>query len=252
MSDFKDEEIQLANIGKILSHPARVKILKLLSEQGSLSSNKIIEQIPLARTTVLQHISVLTKENWIETESNGTTITYTLNYKLVKRLLPNVENLLKESSKKQINRKDPIKILFLCTGNSCRSQMAQGFINKYSNKYNIEAYSAGTTPSREINPLAISVMKEVDIDITNQHPKSIKQYIGDDSIDLIIFVCEKAEKECPYFFPFSKSKIFMPFKDPASVKGTEEERIKVFRNIRDQIDIKLQKLLEEFPDIKEI
>ncbi|WP_187759779.1 helix-turn-helix domain-containing protein [Thiospirochaeta perfilievii] len=244
-----NDEINLANVGKLLSHPARIRILKLLSTQGALTSNKIVDQIPLARTTVLQHISVLTKDNWVETESDGTTITYLLNNQLIKSLLPNVETLLKQCGKKQGKLKNPIKILFLCTGNSCRSQMAEGFINKQSETYNVKSFSAGTVPSKEIHPLAISVMKEKGIDISKQYPKSIKEYVGDDAIDIVIFVCDKAEKECPYLFPFSKSKIFMPFKDPVSFKGTKEDTVEVFRDVRDQIEIKLQKLLEEFPEL---
>ncbi len=249
MTDFNEEENIISKAGKLLSHPARIRILKLISKYGSLSSSKLIEEIPLSRTTVLQHISILTKDHWLKTDTDGTTITYYINYSIFKNILPMLEGLISECNKNKKSNKEPIKILFLCTGNSCRSQMAQGFINQYSEKYNVISYSAGTIPSKEIDSMAISVMKEIGIDISKQYPKSIKNYIGDNSIDLVIFVCDRAEKECPYLFPFSKSKIFMPFKDPVSFIGNEKDRADVFRDIRSQIEIKIKKLLEEFPEL---
>jgi len=121
-------------------------------------------------------------------------------------------------------------ILFICTHNSSRSQMAEGFIKAlYSDKY--KAYSAGTTPS-SVNPYAIRVMKEIGIDISNQRSKSINEFRGE-IFDYVVTVCDNARETCP-FFP-GKKVIHRGFQDPASVEGREEEKIAIFRKVRDEI-----------------
>lgn len=121
-------------------------------------------------------------------------------------------------------------ILFICTHNSSRSQMAEGFIKAlYSDKY--KAYSAGTTPS-SVNPYAIRVMKEIGIDISNQRSKSINEFRGE-IFDYVVTVCDNARETCP-FFP-GKKVIHKGFQDPASVEGREEEKIAIFRKVRDEI-----------------
>lgn len=121
-------------------------------------------------------------------------------------------------------------ILFICTHNSSRSQMAEGFIKVlYSDKY--KAYSAGTTPS-SVNPYAIRVMKEIGIDISNQRSKSINEFRGE-IFDYVVTVCDNARETCP-FFP-GKKVIHKGFQDPASVEGREEEKIAIFRKVRDEI-----------------
>lgn len=121
-------------------------------------------------------------------------------------------------------------ILFICTHNSSRSQMAEGFIKAlYSDKY--KAYSAGTTPS-SVNPYVIRVMKEIGIDISNQRSKSINEFRGE-IFDYVVTVCDNARETCP-FFP-GKKVIHKGFQDPASVEGREEEKIAIFRKVRDEI-----------------
>ena len=124
-----------------------------------------------------------------------------------------------------------IKVLFICTGNSARSQMAEGLINNfYRDKF--EAFSAGTKPSG-INPYTIKVMEEICIDISNQRSKSISEFYGV-KFDIVITVCDNAKKECP-FFSGAKEMIHAPFDDPAAVKGTDEEITELFRSVREQI-----------------
>lgn len=234
---FTTQETELADIGKLLSHPARIKILNILQKNIHMSSTEIASQVPLARTTVLQHISALKEGNWLETTTDGTNINYQINSKFFSTVSNILEMFFLNCSKSNKQLETPTNILFICTGNSCRSQMAEGFINNVSEKYNVKAYSAGTKPSSNIQKLAIEVMAEKNINISDQYPKTTDEFIGDKSIDLVIIVCEQAEKECPYLFPFSKHKIYMPFKDPK----TEIE----FRDVRDQIESKMNKLLEE-------
>lgn len=123
------------------------------------------------------------------------------------------------------------KILFICTGNSARSQMAEGLVNFFYND-KFEAFSGGTKPSK-VNPYAIKAMIEIGIDISNQRSKHFSEFYGI-KIDLAMTVCDNAKKVCPVF-PGAKNNIHNTFTDPAEAKGTEEEILTIFRNIRDQI-----------------
>lgn len=122
------------------------------------------------------------------------------------------------------------KVLFICTHNSCRSQMAEGFLRHlYGDFY--EAYSAGLEVT-EVNPYAIRVMKELNIDISNHRSKSIDEFRGT-VFDYVVTVCDSAKERCP-FFP-GKKVIHKSFEDPAGFVGEEEEKLKVFRKVRDEI-----------------
>lgn len=123
------------------------------------------------------------------------------------------------------------RVLILCTGNSCRSQMAQGLFRHLSNG-TYDAYSAGVSPTT-VNPLAIRAMREIGIDISHHTSDSIDQYLNRD-FDLVITVCDNAKENCP-IFPGAKNTRHWPFEDPADAKGSEEERMRVFRKVRDQI-----------------
>jgi arsenate reductase len=125
-----------------------------------------------------------------------------------------------------------MKILILCTGNSCRSQMAEGFL-KYFDK-NLEVYSAGTYPSGSVSSYAIKVMSEVGIDISKNKTKSVDQFL-EQSFDYLITVCDNARETCPVFLGKVGKQLHIGFEDPTQATGTEEEIIKVFRKVRDEI-----------------
>ncbi len=125
-----------------------------------------------------------------------------------------------------------IKILILCTGNSCRSQMAEGFLKSFDP--NLEVYSAGTAPAERVHPKAVQVMAEEGIDIRNNYPKSVDQFI-DQSFDYVITVCDAAKESCPVFTGNVKHRLHIGFEDPAEATGTEEEILAVFRKVRDEI-----------------
>ena len=130
-------------------------------------------------------------------------------------------------------------ILVLCTGNSCRSQMAEGFLRTYvGNRFDI--YSAGLEPKDEIHPYAKLVMLEIGIDLSGQSPKSARVYLGRLSVRHFIVVCADAEQKCPRMFPGALRSWYWPFDDPASATGTEEERLAKFREVRDQIQQKIR------------
>jgi len=122
-------------------------------------------------------------------------------------------------------------ILFLCTGNSCRSQMAEGFAKKMLSK-DLKISSAEIEPMR-INPIAVKVMQEVGIDISQQKPKNISE-VPIDKIDLVVTLCGDAAENCPVF-PGKVKKIHWAIEDPAKAQGSEEEIAKVFRKVRDNI-----------------
>ena len=112
------------------------------------------------------------------------------------------------------------KILILCTGNSCRSQMAEGFLKSFDS--NLDVYSAGTNPSDSVHPKAIQVMKEIGIDISEGYPKKVDQFLKN-SFDFVITVCDNAKETCPIFIGDVKEQLHIGFEDPAEAVGTEEE-----------------------------
>ena len=125
-----------------------------------------------------------------------------------------------------------MKILILCTGNSCRSQMAQGFLQSFAK--NIEVHSAGTEPARQVNQKAVKVMQEVGIDISHHTPKMVDQYLND-TWDYIITVCDSANETCPAFFGKVKNRLHIGFEDPSHATGTDEFIWSEFRRVRDEI-----------------
>lgn len=126
-------------------------------------------------------------------------------------------------------------ILVLCTGNSCRSQMAEGLLKSFGNS--IEVYSAGTEPVDEVHPKAVEVMKEISIDISKNYPKLVNEFL-EKQIDYLITVCDSAEESCPVFTGRIMNRRHIGFEDPARAVGTEEEILNQFRLIRDQIKTK--------------
>jgi arsenate reductase (thioredoxin) len=125
-----------------------------------------------------------------------------------------------------------MKILILCTGNSCRSQMAQGFLQSFNN--DLEVSSAGTEPAKQINQKAVQVMKEAGIDISSHTPKLVDQYLKDEW-DYVITVCDDANETCPVFVGKVKHRLHLGFEDPSKVEGSEEYIMGEFRRVRDQI-----------------
>jgi arsenate reductase (thioredoxin) len=125
-----------------------------------------------------------------------------------------------------------MKILILCTGNSCRSQMAQGFLQSFNK--NLEVHSAGTEPAREVNQKAVIVMREVGIDVSLNQPKNVEIYLND-VWDYVITVCDDANETCPVFPGKVRNRIHVGFEDPSKFKGTESQVMNEFRKIRDEI-----------------
>ena len=125
-----------------------------------------------------------------------------------------------------------MKILVLCTGNSCRSQIAEAFLKSFNKT--LEVYSAGTNPTENVNFYAIKVMKEVGIDISKNSTKNVSEFLSQE-FDYVITVCDNARESCPIFTGTVGKHLHIGFEDPAEAKGTEEEVLIVFRKVRDEI-----------------
>jgi arsenate reductase (thioredoxin) len=124
------------------------------------------------------------------------------------------------------------KILILCTGNSCRSQIAEGFLKSFDDS--LEVSSAGTAPATMVNPFAIQVMNEAEIDISRNTPQNVDLFLND-SFDYVITVCNNAKETCPLFSGKVSNRLHMGFEDPAEATGSEEEILDAFRSVRDKI-----------------
>ncbi len=129
------------------------------------------------------------------------------------------------------------RVLFMCTGNSARSQMGEALLRKYGGAY-FEVYSAGLMP-REIHPLTRVVLEEAGVDISRQYSKDVREYLGKTLFNVLITVCDKAEQNCPTIFPGVNQKLYWPFEDPAAADGSPDEQIEVFRRVRDQIEARI-------------
>ncbi|MEO8595949.1 MAG: arsenate reductase ArsC [Candidatus Solibacter sp.] len=143
------------------------------------------------------------------------------------------------------SRREPIlsksSVLILCTGNSARSQMAEGLLRHQAGD-RFEVFSAGTRPSL-VRPEAIAVMSEIGIDISAHRSKSVDEFAARD-LDYVITVCDNARESCPVF-PAKTLRMHWPFEDPAAVEGSLEERQAAFRKVRDQIHGRIMVFLGE-------
>lgn len=125
-----------------------------------------------------------------------------------------------------------MRILILCTGNSCRSQMAHGFLQSFNK--DLEIHSAGTKPTECVNSKAVEVMSEVGIDISQHTPKSVKTYL-DKEWDYVITVCGGANENCPMFTGKVRNRLHIGFDDPSDAVGTDEFVMSEFRRVRNEI-----------------
>lgn len=135
-----------------------------------------------------------------------------------------------------------MKILILCTGNSCRSQMAEGFLKSFDPS--MQVYSAGTFPSSQVNPNAVKVMAEIGIDISDGKAEDVAKYL-DQSFDFVITVCDNAKETCPVFMGDVKERLHIGFDDPADAVGSENKILSEFRRVRDEIKRDFKKFYSE-------
>jgi arsenate reductase len=131
------------------------------------------------------------------------------------------------------------RVLFLCTHNSARSQIAEGLLRHLAGE-RFEVMSAGTEATH-VRPLAVRAMAEVGVDISGQESKTLKRYLGE-PFDYVVTVCDEANEACP-FFPGAKNRLHWSLEDPAQATGSEEERLAVFRRLRDELRDRIEQEL---------
>lgn len=134
------------------------------------------------------------------------------------------------------------RVLILCTGNSCRSQMAEGILRSFDAR--LEVFSAGTEPAAQVHPLALRVMREIGLDISGQRPKRVSQFL-DQSFDYVVTVCGDADQNCPNFRGKVARRLHIGFPDPAKATGTQAEVLHVFRTVRDDIRRRFREFYEK-------
>jgi arsenate reductase len=135
------------------------------------------------------------------------------------------------------------RVLFLCTGNSARSQMAEAILRRHADD-RFEACSAGLRPRSEIHPLTLRVLNEVGLDTEGLCTKAVEIYLAKVPVQHAVIVCEKAQESCPRIYPFAMETLYWPFEDPAAFEGSEEERLEKFRDVRDAIDERITTWLD--------
>jgi arsenate reductase len=135
-----------------------------------------------------------------------------------------------------------VKVLFLCTGNSARSQLAEAFLRKYGGD-KFEAYSAGLEP-KGIHPFSKHVMEEVGLSLSGQYSKHLKEYMGKAHFAYVITLCDEAEASCPTTFPGISQRLHWSFEDPAAFVGSDDEKLAKFREVRNRIEQQIKEWLE--------
>ena len=135
-------------------------------------------------------------------------------------------------------------VLFLCTGNSARSQMAEAFLREMGGE-KFQVFSAGLEP-RGMHPLTMQVMEELGYDLSAQHSKGVEEFLGKQHFHFLITVCDDAEQNCPRLWPGVHQRLHWSFEDPAAFAGTEAKKLARFRQVRDQIAVKVSQWVREF------
>jgi ArsR family transcriptional regulator, arsenate/arsenite/antimonite-responsive transcriptional repressor / arsenate reductase (thioredoxin) len=233
---------------KLLSHELRWQILKALA-QSDLRVQELVEAVGRAQNLVSYHLLQLRQQGLVHERrsmADAREVYYSLDLGQVRALFQAGVDELHPALGSPLpprylggNDLPPARVLFLCTHNSARSQMAEGLLRDRSNG-RIEVFSAGNEPSL-INPMAVQALQEMGIDISRQTSKSIDAFLGQ-SFDYIITVCDKARESCP-IFPDDPVRIHWSFPDPAAVEGSEEARYQAFKETAIQLNTRISYLL---------
>lgn len=237
---------------KLLSHHLRWQILRLLSI-GDLRVQELVASLRLPQNLVSYHLHRLRSQDLVierRSQADSREIYYSLNIERLRQLFfssaealhPALESSRMEMEESALEHLPPLRVLFLCTHNSARSQMAEGLLRARS-RGRIQVFSAGNEPSR-VHPLAIRAMKDLGIDISKQRSKSLTEFL-DQEFDYVITVCDKARETCP-FFPGSPQRIHWSLPDPSVVEGDEDTRYQAFRDIALQLNNRMGYLLAFF------
>jgi len=243
-----------------LAQETRLQIFRALVRAGAegMAAGRIAETLGVPKATLSFHLAHLTRSGLLDSQRRGRSIIYAVRFDGVRALLdylmedccqgsPEVCEAdgspasgcgagVRDCDERDRAMSDRAKVLFLCTGNSCRSQMAEGFLRELGGD-RFEALSAGTAPKDAIHPLAIQAMAELGIDISVQATTDMAEYLGRVPLRYMIAVCDRAQQSCPRAWPGFEEveRLYWPFDDPDGAAGSEEEKMAVFRRVRDEI-----------------
>lgn len=259
--DASSSITRISELSKALSEELRLRILMCL-KGGPLGLQHFIEIFHMAPSTLSKHLHILEKAGLVVSIRHGRWRLYKWPKEHADGMVSGLLNWLEESACSDASLEtdaarravaiqtnpfalppsDVIRVLFLCTGNSSRSQMAEALLRARGSG-RCDVASAGVSP-RAIPSLTREVMHEAGIDISDQRPKSIMKFIGKAHFDYLITVCALAEEHVPVF-PGVTHRLHWPVDDPAKAKGTKDQKKKVFRRVRDLLDAKIGAWLEE-------
>ena len=247
---------------KLLGHDLRWRILRLLAG-SDLRVAELVQGTNQPQNLVSYHLQKLRAERLVREHrsiADGREVYYSLDVDRLKQLYSASGEALhpalvsipakdsnglvtpgedRSSVAQEFGSGEPVRVLFLCTHNGARSQMAEGLLRNRSNP-GIQVFSAGTEPSR-VNPLAVRAMQEMAIDISRHHSKGLDQFL-DQHFDYIISVCDRARESCPVF-PGDPVRIHWSFPDPSAVEGSDDERYRAFRETSIQLNTRIGYLL---------
>ena len=229
---------------KLIAHDVRWQILLALAI-SDLRVHEITQQLGQPQNLVSYHLQKLKQAELVlenHSQADARSIYYRLNYKHIRNELLSVGDALFPMSLVKSNPlRSPVRILFVCTHNSARSQMAEALLRKIGGKQ-VQAFSAGSEP-KPIHDLAIQVMQEKNIDIRPQRSKGLETVIGQE-FDYVVTVCDRARENCPAF-PGHPVQVHWSIPDPAAIAGTEEEKLKIFQSVADLLAERIQYLLDQ-------
>jgi thioredoxin type arsenate reductase len=235
---------------QLIGHEVRWQLLRALA-LTDLHVQELVDAVKQPQNLVSYHLRKLHGHGILQEHrsiADGRQIYYSLDLDRIRASYFSVGGSLHPALGKEkepaveetgVDVKKTIRVLFLCTHNSARSQIAEGILRSKSNG-KVEVYSAGTEAT-QIHPLAIRALSDMDIDISHQYSKGLDRFIGQ-PFDYIITVCDRAKESCPVF-PGDPVRIHWSFPDPAAVEGTEEERYKAFRETSVQMMTRVSYLL---------
>jgi arsenate reductase len=250
------EKDQIIAICKALSDPGRLEVLAALDTEEMCLCD-LAERLGLADSTVSRHMMILEQAGLVESRKDGRwryfrhaqvdmpgPAQYAVAWirKCIKGSGLDESGMVRQGKHVSVCE-TKTNVLFLCSGNSCRSQIAEAYLRKYGNDL-FHVYSAGLEP-KGIDPMTVEVMQEVGVDISNQKSKGVLDFIGRMHFGYLITVCSRAEEICP-IFPGISFRFFWPFEDPVKFNGADSSRLLKFRQVRDAIEKKIIQWVQEY------
>lgn len=230
---------------KLVAHDVRWKILLALAT-SDLRVHEITQQVDQPQNLVSYHLQKLKQARLVlenHSQADARSIYYRLNYKLLQNELQAVGSaIFPISVTPHTQSHSPVRVLFVCTHNSARSQIAEGLTRTLGGKP-VQVFSAGSEP-KPVHPLAVRVMEEKNIDIRSQQSKGFETVTGE-KFDFVVTVCDRARENCPSF-PGQPVQIHWSIPDPAIIEGSEEEKLTTFRSVANQLAERVQYFLGQF------